>query len=167
MPDDDIDSPDYVPSSSALRIRNAIVLECSSDTGNRRQASGNVVSEPPEPRFPAAGTRKASLVRNQVDSWLQQMQGRGRNGDNDANYDSESSDPLFWPRTPHDEHHGVAGVYRHAGADGGLGEVNGGDVAGPEEAERLRQFRAERGQILAARGGRGIIRTAAADEDNA
>ena len=55
----------YVPSSSALRTRNAIVLESSSRPRIDGQAAGNVVSGPPEPQFPAASSRKMSLVRNQ------------------------------------------------------------------------------------------------------
>ena len=66
------------------------------------------------------------------------------------------------------EHPRVAGVYRHAGADGGLGEVDRRDVARLQEAQRLWQFRTERGQILAARRGTGASAgTGAADEDDA
>ena len=50
------------------------------------------------------------------------------------------------------EHLRVAGVYRHAGADGSLSQVDRRDVAGLQQAQRLRQFRTERDQILTARG---------------
>ena len=39
-----------------------------------------------------------------------------------------------------EEHLRVAGVYRHAGADGGLGEVDRSDVAGLQEAQCRRQL---------------------------
>lgn len=61
----------------------------------------------------------------------------------------------------------VAGVYGHAGADRGLGEVDRGDVACLEEAERGRQLCPEGGHALAARGGGGVGRPAPADQDNA
>ena len=51
------------------------------------------------------------------------------------------------------EHLGVAGIDRHAGADGGLREVNRRDVAGLQMRQGLRQFGLERGDELTAGGG--------------
>ena len=51
------------------------------------------------------------------------------------------------------EHLGVAGIDRHAGADGRLRQVHRGDVAGLQMRQRLRQFGLERGDELAASGG--------------
>ncbi len=65
------------------------------------------------------------------------------------------------------EHLGVAGVDRHARADGRLRQVHRRDVAALEVGERLRQLSLERGDELAARG-RGCVGGArAADEDDA
>ena len=51
------------------------------------------------------------------------------------------------------EHLGVAGIDRHAGADGGLRQVHRRDVAGLQMRQGLRQFGLERGDELAAGGG--------------
>ena len=61
----------------------------------------------------------------------------------------------------------VAGVYGHAGANRGLGEIDGGDVARLEEAECGRQLCPEGGHALAACCGRRVGGAAAADEDDA
>ena len=65
------------------------------------------------------------------------------------------------------EHLGVAGIDRHAGADGGLRQVHRRDVAALQMRERLRQLGLERGDELAARGGGCIGGALAADEDDA
>ena len=65
------------------------------------------------------------------------------------------------------EHLPVAGVYRHAGADGGLGEVYGGDVARLHVRQSPGEFGAEGGEELAAGGEGGGGGGAAADEDDA
>ena len=51
------------------------------------------------------------------------------------------------------EHLGVAGVDRHAGADGRLRQVDRRDVAALQVGERPGQLGLERGDELAARGG--------------
>ena len=65
--------------AKALLITYQAHLRCghetqSSSRARRRpridgQAAGNVVSGPPEPQFPAASSRKVSLVRNQEGPW--------------------------------------------------------------------------------------------------
>ena len=65
------------------------------------------------------------------------------------------------------EHLGVAGVDRHARADGRLREVHRRDVAALEVGERHGQLGLERGDELAARGGGGRVGARAADEDDA
>ena len=65
------------------------------------------------------------------------------------------------------EHLGVAGIDRHAGADGGLRQVHRGDVAGLQMRQCLRQFGLERGDEIAAGGGGGVGGALAADEDDA
>ena len=51
------------------------------------------------------------------------------------------------------EHLGIAGVDRHAGADGRLRQVHRGDVAALEVGEGHGQLGLERGEELTARGG--------------
>ena len=65
------------------------------------------------------------------------------------------------------EHLGVAGVDRHARADGGLREVHRRDVAALEVGERRGQLGLECGDELAARGGGRVGGARAADEDDA
>jgi hypothetical protein len=65
------------------------------------------------------------------------------------------------------EHLGVAGIDRHAGADGGLGQVHRRDVAALQVGEGLRQLGLERGDEFAAGGGGGVGGALAADEDDA
>ena len=65
------------------------------------------------------------------------------------------------------EHLGVAGVDRHAGTDGGLGEIDRGDVAGLQVREGRGKLGLEGGDELAAGGQRGVRATLAADEDDA
>ena len=65
------------------------------------------------------------------------------------------------------EHFGVAGVDRHARADGRLRQVHRCDVAVLEVGERVGQLGLERGDELAARGGGRIRGARAADEDDA
>ena len=65
------------------------------------------------------------------------------------------------------EHLGVAGVDRHARADGRLRQVHRRDVAALEVGERHGQLGLERGDELAARGGGRIGCALAADEDDA
>ena len=54
------------------------------------------------------------------------------------------------------EHLGIAGIDRHAGANGGLRQVHWRDVAGLQVCQCLRQFGLERGDELAAGGGGGV-----------
>ena len=65
------------------------------------------------------------------------------------------------------EHLGVAGVDRHARADGRLRQVHRRDVAALEVGERHGQLSLERGDELAARGGGRVGGARAADEDDA
>ena len=65
------------------------------------------------------------------------------------------------------EHLGVAGVDRHARADGRLREVHRRDVAALQVGERRGQLGLERGDELAARGGGRVRAARAADEDDA
>ena len=65
------------------------------------------------------------------------------------------------------EHLGVAGVDRHARADGRLRQVHRRDVAALQVGERHGQLGLERGDELAARGGGRIGGARAADEDDA
>ena len=65
------------------------------------------------------------------------------------------------------EHLGVAGVDRHARADGRLRQVDRRDVAALEVGERHGQLGLERGDELAARGGGRVGGARAADEDDA
>ena len=65
------------------------------------------------------------------------------------------------------EHLGVAGIDRHARADGRLRQIHRRDVAALKMGERRGQLGLERGDELAARGGGRIGRARAADEDDA
>ena len=65
------------------------------------------------------------------------------------------------------EHLGVAGVDRHARADGRLRQVHRRDVAALQVGERHGQLGLERGDELAARGGGRVGGARAADEDDA
>ena len=61
---------------------------------------------------------------------------------------------------------GVAGEDRHAGPDGGLGQVHRGDMALLELLERLGQLADEQAAELAAGDGGGVRGALAADEDD-
>ena len=65
------------------------------------------------------------------------------------------------------EHLGVAGVDRHAGADGRLRQIHRRDVAALQVSERHGQLGLERGDELAPRGGGRVGGARAADEDDA
>ena len=65
------------------------------------------------------------------------------------------------------EHAAEAGVDRHAGADGGLGQVHRGDIAALQIDQRRRQFALEGGDKLAASGAGGVSRARAADQHDA
>ena len=65
------------------------------------------------------------------------------------------------------EHLGVAGVDRHARADGRLRQVNRRDVATLQVSQGHRQFRFEGRNELAAGGHRRVRRARAADQDDA
>jgi hypothetical protein len=64
------------------------------------------------------------------------------------------------------EHPCVARVDAHAGADGGLREVDGGDVAGLQEAQRAWEFGLQRGDIFAAGGDQSRSRPGTTNEDD-
>ena len=65
------------------------------------------------------------------------------------------------------EHLGIAGIDRHAGADGRLRQVHRRDVASLQVGECCGQLGFERSDELAARGGGRIGCALAADEDDA
>ena len=65
------------------------------------------------------------------------------------------------------QHLGVAGVDRHARADGRLRQVNRRDVATLQVSQGHWQFRFEGRNELAAGGHRGVRRALAADQDDA
>ena len=65
------------------------------------------------------------------------------------------------------EHLGVAGVDRHAGADGCLGEIDRGDVSGLQVREGGGKFGLQGGDELAAGGQGRLLQALAADQDYA
>ena len=65
------------------------------------------------------------------------------------------------------KHAAEAGVNRHAGANGGLGQVHRGDIAALQVDQRCRQFALQGVEKLAAGGAGGVGRARAADQHDA